>query len=106
MNKSERKQAFLLYLKSHCIGKENAVLAKNAREFGTDRWLRRLVHEYRLNGEPICAGDNGYFYAATDEELQGFIRYLSSSAAEIQIVVTALHQGFSKIKELTPVEKM
>lgn len=68
--KAKEKQ-LLEYLKKHCIGQQNALggekLMKVFRISGTE--LRKLVHNLRVDGTPICSDRTGYFYPANSGEV-------------------------------------
>jgi len=76
---------FLALLKRYHTGQQNAIsspaLAVAAGMSG--RKIRTYINTLRAQGHPICSGDAGYFYAATDAELTATIRQLSSRMAEI-----------------------
>ena len=67
----EKEKELLKYLKKHCLGQRNAVggerLVKVFRTSGTE--LRKLGHNLRVNGEPICSDRTGYFYPANSGEV-------------------------------------
>ena len=59
-----KEQELLRYLKKHCLGQQNALggekLMKVFRISGTE--LRKLIHDLRVDGTPICSDRTGYFY--------------------------------------------
>ncbi len=59
------------YLQTACLGRTNiqksAELERALHLSGTD--LRKLVHRLRRQGVPITSSRDGYFYAATAEEV-------------------------------------
>ncbi len=75
--KAKEKQ-LLEYLKKHCLGQQNALggekLMKVFRISGTE--LRKLVHNLRVDGAPICSDRTGYFYSANAWEVIATIGHL------------------------------
>ena len=57
--------------------------------------LRRLINSLRGEGIPICSSDSGYYYAETEEELQGTIRQLRSRIKKI----AHAERGLTKVLE-------
>ena len=76
---------FLTYIKDYHTGKEKAVPSAylQNRFCISSRTVRRLVNQLRNDGNPICSGDNGYYYAADREELIASIRQMTSRIKEI-----------------------
>ena len=64
--KAKEKQ-LLEYLKKHCLGQENAVSGKRLKKILRvhEAELRKLVHNLRVDGAPICSDRTGYFYPQT-----------------------------------------
>ena len=44
----------------------------------TGREIRTAVNTLRSMGEPVCSDENGYYYAANEQELRHSIRQLDS----------------------------
>ena len=61
--KAKEKQ-LLEYLKKHCPGRENAISGKQMKKRFRihEAELRKLVHNLRVDGAPICSDRTGYFY--------------------------------------------
>ena len=55
--------------------------------------LRSIVHEMRMDGQPIGSGPNGYFLARHPSELDDTIEQSMSRAASIQQFVLALQRA-------------
>lgn len=45
--------------------------------------VRKVVNQLRNDGNPICSGDNGYYYAADRKELLASIGQMTSRIREI-----------------------
>lgn len=48
------------------------------------REIRTAVNALRSAGEPICSDENGYYYAASEQELKHSIRQLDSRIGQIE----------------------
>ena len=75
--KAKEKQ-LLEYLKKHCLGQENAVSGKRLKKILRvhEAELRKLVHNLRVDGAPICSDRTGYFYPANSGEVYSTILQL------------------------------
>lgn len=73
------------HLKTYHCGEQSVVTSRELesafRIRGPD--LRRIINRLRGDGIPICSSDSGYYYAATEEELQRTIRQLRSRIRKI-----------------------
>lgn len=73
-----KEKELLKYLKKHCFGQRNAMggetLMKVFRISGTE--LRKLVHNLRVDGVPICSDRTGYFFPANAWEVIATIGHL------------------------------
>lgn len=85
------------YLKTHHKGAQSVISSRELEAAfqirGPD--LRRLINSLRGEGIPICSSDSGYYYAETEEELQGTIRQLRSRIKKI----AHAERGLSKALE-------
>lgn len=45
--------------------------------------LRTVIHRLRVQGEPICSSNAGYWYAQTDEELIASSRQIERFAISV-----------------------
>ena len=68
--KAKEKQ-LLEYLQRYCPGRENAISGKQLKKrFRVhEAELRKLVHNLRVDGAPICSDRTGYFYPANSGEV-------------------------------------
>ena len=59
-----KEKELLHYLKKHCLGRENAISGKQLKKMFRVREaeLRKMVHNLRVEGIPICSDRTGYFY--------------------------------------------
>ena len=75
----------LIYMKEYHIGIEKAVPSAylQSRFCISSRTVRKLVNQLRNDGNPICSGDNGYYYAADRKELIASIGQMTSRIKEI-----------------------
>ena len=73
-----KERELLRYLKKHCLGQQNALggekLMKVFRISGTE--LRKLIHDLRVDGAPICSDRTGYFYPSNSGEVYAAILQL------------------------------
>lgn len=73
-----KEKQLLEYLRKFHAGREGAVtgveLEKTFRISGTE--LRKLVHNLRIEGCPICSDRTGYFYPRTGGEVLATILQL------------------------------
>ena len=76
---------FSTYIKEYHTGKEKAVSSAylQNRFCISSRTVRRLVNQLRNDGNPICSGDKGYYYAADRKELLASIGQMTSRIREI-----------------------
>jgi len=72
-------------LKDYHTGHGNAVSGPElSKSLGiSNRELRQRINNLRKAANPICSGDEGYFYAQTNEELSHTIRQLMSRVRNI-----------------------
>ena len=75
--KAKEKQ-LLEYLKKHCPGRENAISGKQMKKRFRihEAELRKLVHNLRVDGAPICSDRTGYFYPSNSGEVYAAILQL------------------------------
>ncbi len=76
---------FLIYIKEYHTGTSKAVPSAylQSRFCISSRTVRKLVNQLRNDGNPICSGDNGYYYAADRKELLVSIGQMTSRIREI-----------------------
>ena len=73
-----RESQLLEYLQRHCLGRENAVSGKRLKKMFRVRGaeLRKMVHNLRVEGIPICSDRTGYFFPANAWEVIATIGHL------------------------------
>lgn len=76
---------FLIYIKEYHTGTSKAVPSAylQGRFRISSRTVRKLVNQLRNDGNPICSGDEGYYYAADRKELLASIGQMTSRIREI-----------------------
>lgn len=82
MSAAPTKTDLLMLLEAH-IGRDSGITARAiAQALGcTERLVRELVTELRMDGVALCGKpDTGYFVAATAEELQETCAFLRARA--------------------------
>ena len=86
------EEDFLTYMKEYHTGKEKAVSSAylQSRFCISGRAVRKLVNQLRNDGNPICSGDNGYYYAGNRQELLESIGQMTSRIIEIAKVKRGL----------------
>lgn len=69
--KPERPMLTPDYFREHHYGRNNAIYGPElARIFNvSERGIRERVNTMRMDGNPICSGPVGYFWAATKDEI-------------------------------------
>lgn len=73
-----KESQLLEYLQRHCLGRENAISGKRLKKMFHVREaeLRKMVHNLRVEGIPICSDRTGYFYPANAWEVIATIGHL------------------------------
>ena len=73
-----KESQLLEYLRRHCHGRENAVSGKRLKKMFRVREaeLRKMVHNLRVGGIPICSDRTGYFFPANALEVIATIGHL------------------------------
>lgn len=95
---------FTAWLKSNHTGKANPVIARSMRQWGTGPQIRKLVHQLRVKGVPICSTNRGYFYAKTDVEVETAVKFLTSYMNEISVARQGLLYSYVNVHDrLQPV---
>ena len=94
---------FLIYMKVYHTGISKAVPSAylQSRFCISSRTVRKLVNQLRNDGNPICSGDEGYYYAADRKELLASIGQMTSRIKEI----AKAKRGLIKALECFPVEE-
>ena len=84
----DKKTAICQYLKKHHTGGERAVYS---RLFSIDgRGLRRKINSLRQDGYPICSDERGYYYADSQEEINGTVCRLNQMVTKVSNARTGL----------------
>lgn len=81
---------FAEWLKDHHSGKSKAINARDMKQWGSAREIRFIVHDLRIDGVPVCSGQDGYYYAATRAELLETLAFLWSMQQDLLRATTAL----------------
>lgn len=81
----DKQTALCSYLKKYHTGKDNAVYSRELERLFSwgGRTLRRKVNRLRQDGHPICSGENGYYYAADQQEIDATVCRLNQMIAKI-----------------------
>lgn len=81
----DKKTAICQYLKKYHTGGERAVYSRELqRLFSIDgRGLRRKINSLRQDGYPICSDERGYYYADTQEEINGTVCRLNQMVTKV-----------------------
>jgi hypothetical protein len=90
--------AFLDWLKEFHAGKENAIHARYMRQWGDARTIRFIVHDLRLQGVPVCSGQEGYYYAKRSHELSQCLSFLESMEDDLRKVIEAQKDTYYEMK--------
>ena len=80
-------------------GEQNAVTSRQIQKaFGVkQRELRKIVEKCRKSGVFILASDQGYFYPASKDELQRFIRRESNRVKNQCIAIAPLKKYLKRL---------
>ena len=74
-----QKTDVLNYLKGNHRGEEQAVSSKELEQLFSleGRSVRRIISALRQEGHPICSSQKGYYYAASQQEINETIARLN-----------------------------
>lgn len=81
---TSEQQILLETLKRFHVGRHKSITSRELRHIGKPRDIRRMVHTLRVNGYPVCSGQEGYYYAANSDELEGTLKFLGSYLDNVQ----------------------
>ena len=72
------EKELLHYLKQHCPAREKAISGKQLKKMFRVREaeLRKMVHNLRVEGIPVCSDRTGYFFPANAWEVIATIGHL------------------------------
>ena len=87
-----KKEAIYEYLSRHHIGEQNAVCSKELQRLISldGRDLRRKINSLRQDGVAICSGPMGYYYAASQKEINKTVCRLNGLVTTISNARTGL----------------
>ena len=88
----DKKTAICQYLKKYHTGGERAVYSRELqRLFSIDgRGLRRKINSLRQEGYPICSDERGYYYADSQDEINGTVCRLNQMVTKVSNARTGL----------------
>lgn len=88
----DKKTAICQYLKKYHTGGERAVYSRELqRLFSIDgRGLRRKINSLRQDGYPICSDERGYYYADSQDEINGTVCRLNQMVTKVSNARTGL----------------
>lgn len=90
-----------MYLKSNCLGLENAMKSTDLEQtlHISENELRRQVNRLRRKNIPICSGSNGYFYALHAGEVVDTILNLDEMMKGLQDSMRGLRGSLENFGE-------
>ena len=96
-----KKEELNNYLKSHCLGKANAVSGEHLRRIIhiSENELRKQVNRLRRAGVPIASDQTGYYYAQTAGEVFSTLRHLEKMMAGLEAAVCGLEGSLDSFGE-------
>jgi len=71
---------------------------RDNRKEGAD--MRSIIHALRAKGYPICATDEGYWFASTSGELSEYITSFQGRIDKQQMAVDALKNSFCNVGKI------
>ena len=88
----DKSKEILDCLKNAHVGSENAVSSRELEQrFSMNgRSIRRIIHGLRQKGCPICSEKKGYYYAATQSEVNGTVSRLNEFVNGVSNASTGL----------------
>ena len=88
----DRQTAIREYLRKNHTGKDRAIHSGELQQlFCLDgRTLRRIIHNLRSDGAPICSDQHGYYYADTQAEINHTVSRLNTLVTKISNARTGL----------------
>ena len=93
-----KKNGWGEYLRRYHFGQFNATTSRELElSFGIKGIeVRHLVNQLRRDGIPIASNGNGYFYAATDQEVRATIAHLTRRISGISAAIRGLNRTLEK----------
>ena len=87
-----------VYLKTNCYGKSHLIagsaLEQQLSMGGSD--LRKRISRLRRKGVPIASNGNGYFYAATEQEVRATIAHMTHRISGIAAAIRGLSRSLER----------
>lgn len=93
-----QKETIAEHLKKYHLGEQNAVTSQEL-EIAFDIKgieLRNLINTLRRSGIPIASSGNGYFYAATEQEVRATIAHMTHRISGIAAAIHGLTQALEQ----------
>lgn len=92
MSNMDIKTAICEYLRQNHVGAEEAVCSRELERLFSlsGRTLRRKINSLRQDGFPICSGSTGYYYASSQQEINGTVCRLNELILKISNARTGL----------------
>ena len=92
------KERLAEYLEQYHLGEFNAATSRELElTFGIKGIeVRHLVNQLRRDGVPIASSGNGYFYAATEQEVRATIAHLTRRISGIAAAIRGLNRSLER----------
>ena len=92
------KERLAEYLEQYHMGALNAATSRELElTFGIKGIeVRHLVNQLRRDGVPIASSGNGYFYAATEQEVRATIAHLTRRISGIAAAIRGLNRSLER----------
>lgn len=96
------KERLLSQIKRYHSGSYRAASSKEleAAFFVSSREIRDAINVLRQDGEPICSGNSGYFYAVNEQEIRQSIRQLGNRIKSIAKAQRGLKKAAAKLMDI------
>ncbi len=93
-----QKETIAEYLKQSHLGEQNAVTSRELEIAFEIRGkeLRDLINTLRRSGIPIASSGNGYFYAASEQEVRATIAHMTHRISGIAAAIHGLTQSLEQ----------
>ena len=90
-----KEKELLEYLQRYCPGRENAISGKRLKKMFHVREaeLRKMVHNLRVEGIPVCSDRTGYFYPANAWEVIATIGHLRRMRDGVEKAIRSLERA-------------
>lgn len=90
-----KEKELLEYLQRYCPGRENAISGKQLKKRFRihEAELRKLVHNLRVDGAPICSDRTAYFYPANAWEVIATIGHLRRMRDGVEKAIRSLERA-------------